>query len=71
MVLDHNVTLANDTLILYVDIRFFLRIALIQQRRVWISSEDVKDVAAKGFKLIHAASDYFYLVRYVCSYVYT
>ena len=30
---------------------------------VWISSDDVKAVAEKGFKLIHAASDYFYLVR--------
>ncbi|KAI9069366.1 glycoside hydrolase family 20 protein [Trametes sanguinea] len=28
---------------------------------VWISSENVKAVAEKGFKLIHAASDYFYL----------
>ena len=30
---------------------------------VWISSQNVKAVAEKGFKLIHAASDYFYLVR--------
>ncbi|KAK1230412.1 Glucosamine-6-phosphate isomerase (Glucosamine-6-phosphate deaminase) (GNPDA) (GlcN6P deaminase) [Marasmius sp. AFHP31] len=28
---------------------------------VWISSDDVKAVAQKGFKLVHAASDYFYL----------
>ncbi|KAI0326228.1 N-acetylhexosaminidase [Cubamyces sp. BRFM 1775] len=28
---------------------------------VWISSANVKAVAEKGFKLIHAASDYFYL----------
>ncbi|EJF60954.1 N-acetylhexosaminidase [Dichomitus squalens] len=28
---------------------------------VWISSENVKAVAEKGFKIIHAASDYFYL----------
>lgn len=28
---------------------------------VWISSDDVKAVAEKGFKLVHAASDYFYL----------
>ncbi|KAI0684527.1 N-acetylhexosaminidase [Cytidiella melzeri] len=44
MVLAHNVTLSNNTLVL-----------------VWISSDDVKAVAEKGFKLIHAASDYFYL----------
>ena len=31
--------------------------------RVWISSDDVKAVAEAGYKLIHAASDYFYLVR--------
>ena len=29
---------------------------------VWISSDNVKAVAQKGFSLIHAASDYFYLV---------
>ncbi|KAH9950692.1 N-acetylhexosaminidase [Amylocystis lapponica] len=28
---------------------------------VWISSDDVAAVAEKGFKIIHAASDYFYL----------
>jgi len=28
---------------------------------VWISSDDVKAVAEKGFKLVHAASDFFYL----------
>lgn len=30
--------------------------------RVWISSADVQAVAEKGFKMIHAASDFFYLV---------
>ncbi|KAG6872266.1 hypothetical protein C0995_011403 [Termitomyces sp. Mi166 len=44
MVLDHPVTLANDTIAL-----------------VWISSANVAAVAQKGYKLIHAASDYFYL----------
>jgi hypothetical protein len=36
---------------------------------VWISSDDVVPVAKKGFRLIHAASDYFYLVglqEFVC-----
>ncbi|KAL0572960.1 Glucosamine-6-phosphate isomerase (Glucosamine-6-phosphate deaminase) (GNPDA) (GlcN6P deaminase) [Marasmius crinis-equi] len=28
---------------------------------VWISSTDAQSVAAKGYRLIHAASDYFYL----------
>ena len=30
---------------------------------VWISSANVKAVAESGHKLIHGASDYFYLVR--------
>lgn len=29
--------------------------------RVWISSDNVKAVAEKGYKLVHAASDFFYL----------
>ncbi|KZT28738.1 glycoside hydrolase family 20 protein [Neolentinus lepideus HHB14362 ss-1] len=44
MVLDHNVTLSNDTVVM-----------------VWISSENVAAVAQKGFKVVHSASDYFYL----------
>ncbi|KAK2465291.1 hypothetical protein APHAL10511_002645 [Amanita phalloides] len=44
MVLSHNVTLQDDTLVM-----------------VWISSQDVQAVAQKGFKIVHAASDYFYL----------
>lgn len=44
MVLSHNVTLSNNTIVL-----------------VWISSDDVKAVAQTGKRLIHAASDYFYL----------
>jgi hexosaminidase len=44
MVLVHNVTLGNDTLVM-----------------VWISSENAAAVAQKGFRLVHAASDYFYL----------
>ena len=33
---------------------------------VWISSDNVKAVVDKGFKLIHAASDFFYLVSSTC-----
>ncbi|KDQ62085.1 glycoside hydrolase family 20 protein [Jaapia argillacea MUCL 33604] len=44
MVLVHNVTLSNETIVM-----------------VWISSEDVAAVAEKGFKIVHAASNYFYL----------
>ncbi|EIN12446.1 N-acetylhexosaminidase [Punctularia strigosozonata HHB-11173 SS5] len=44
MVLDHNVTLSNETIIL-----------------VWISSDDALAVAQKGYRFVHAPSDYFYL----------
>ncbi|KAF8587677.1 glycoside hydrolase family 20 protein [Ramaria rubella] len=44
MVLDHNVTLSNDTIVM-----------------VWISSQDVAAVADKGFRVVHAASDFLYL----------
>ncbi|KAI5117838.1 hypothetical protein M0805_005167 [Coniferiporia weirii] len=44
MVLAHNVTLGNDTIVM-----------------VWISSADVGGVVEKNFRLVHAASDYFYL----------
>ena len=46
ILLEQNVTLANDTVVV-----------------VWISSEDAAAVAQRGFRLIHAPSDYFYLVR--------
>ena len=65
MVLAHNVTLANDTLVLCVRL-FPDTIHADHIHRVWISSDDVKAVAEKGFKLIHAASDYFYLVSGLC-----
>ncbi|KIM78410.1 glycoside hydrolase family 20 protein [Piloderma croceum F 1598] len=44
MVLEHNVTLRNDTVVM-----------------VWISSANAAKVASKGFRIIHAPSDYFYL----------
>ncbi|KAJ7626638.1 beta-hexosaminidase [Mycena polygramma] len=44
MVLDHNVTLSNSTVVM-----------------VWISSMNAAAVAAKGFRLVHSPSDYFYL----------
>ena len=34
---------------------------ILSSPRVWISSDDVSAVAQKGFRLVHAASDYFYL----------
>ena len=44
MVIDHPVTLANDTLVM-----------------VWISAANVNAVVSKGFKVVHAANEYFYL----------
>lgn len=32
---------------------------------VWISSDDVKAVVDQGFRVIHAASNYFYLVGHL------
>ena len=37
------------------------RTDILSSPRVWISSDDVAAVAQKGFRLVHAASDYFYL----------
>ncbi|EGN98182.1 glycoside hydrolase family 20 protein [Serpula lacrymans var. lacrymans S7.3] len=45
MVLDFNVTTLSNKTIVMV----------------WISSDDVAAVAQKGYRLVHAASDYFYL----------
>ncbi|KAG7444174.1 N-acetylhexosaminidase [Guyanagaster necrorhizus] len=45
MLLDYNVTSLGNDTIVMV----------------WISSDDVAAVAEKGYKLVHAASDYFYL----------
>ncbi len=36
---------------------------MLYTARVWISSSHVAAVAAKGFHIVHAASDSFYLVR--------
>ncbi|KAL7412891.1 hypothetical protein BDY24DRAFT_442015 [Mrakia frigida] len=44
MVLAHDVSLLNETLVI-----------------VWISNEDAKLVSEKGFNIIHAPSNYFYL----------
>ena len=51
MVLDHNVTLSNETVVL-----------------VWISSANAAKVVEKNFRLVHAPSDYFYLVRELRTY---
>lgn len=62
MALEHQVQLRNDTIVLYVPLYCLTHLndngALY---RVWISSQHVGAVAQKGFRLIHAASDFFYL----------
>jgi hexosaminidase len=62
MVLDHNVTLRNDTVVMYVVPRVFIMMPILELHRVWESSSDASSVANKNFRLVHAPSDYFYLV---------
>ena len=38
---------------------------LIIDSRVWISSEDAASVAELGYRMVHAPSNYFYLVRVI------
>lgn len=63
MVLEHNVTLANDTVVMYVPHMRTLERKLIVSNRVWISSANAAAVAEKNFRIVHGPSDYFYLVR--------
>jgi hypothetical protein len=65
MVLDYNLTLSNDTIVLYVTacLSLYSHKLMYTFTRVWISSSDAAAVAAKGFRIIHAASNSFYLVR--------
>lgn len=64
MVLQHNVTLGNDTVVMCV--KFVQAQYLLHSHaffRVWISSANAAAITAKGFRLVHSPSDYFYLVR--------
>ena len=63
----HNVTLSNNTIVMCAsDSRLIsyspVNIIAFFLHRVWISSDDVVAVAQKGYRFVHAASDYFYLV---------
>ena len=63
MALNHNVTLLDGTVVMYVVFQyFFLASFLTSYIRVWISSQNAAAVTAKGLKIVHAPSDYFYLV---------
>ncbi len=68
MALDHNVTLSNDTLVMCASIlqpraescrRVITDVHV--ECRVWISSANAAAVTEKGYQIIHAPSDYFYL----------
>lgn len=64
MVLDHNVTLSNDTVVMYVVslvclLPHHISLPLL---RVWISSANAAAVAEKNFRIVHGPSDFFYLV---------
>jgi hexosaminidase len=63
MALDHNVTLSKDTVVMYVVFHYSLvPSGLTFYIRVWISSQDASAVTAKGLRIVHSPSDYFYLV---------
>ena len=63
MALNYNVTLQNDTIIMYVVFHLdYSASVLIPYIRVWTSSQSAAAVAAKGLRFVHSPSDYFYLV---------
>jgi hexosaminidase len=63
ILLDYNVSLSNATVVVYV-LHPLLSFSDLtdHEARVWISSENATAVAARGYRLIHQPSDYFYLV---------
>ena len=63
MVLNFNITLAQDTIVIYVCNKPILTSILIFYFRIWISSEDAAAVAEKNFRIVHVPSNYFYLAR--------
>lgn len=63
MALNHNVTLSIDTVVMYVVFHYSLLASVLTPYiRVWISSQNAAAVTAKGLKIVHSPSDYFYLV---------
>jgi hexosaminidase len=68
LVLDHDVTLSNNTLVMFVLFHTYLMLMFTEAvSRVWRSPSRATDVASKNFRIIHAPSDYFYLVRSLAS----
>jgi len=62
MVLDHSVTLHNDTIVMSVPLFLSVSTVNLCGSRVWISSSTAAKVIRKGYRIVHAPSDYFYLV---------
>lgn len=63
MALNYNVTLSNDTVVMYVVFHYSLLASVLTPYiRVWISSQNAAAVTAKGLRIVHSPSDYFYLV---------
>jgi hypothetical protein len=68
MVLDHNLTLSDNTIVMYITGHRSPTCALtVFIARVWKTSSHAAAVAAKGFFFVHAASNSFYLVRSISS----
>jgi len=61
MLLSHDVTLSKDTVLLYVNELFFGACAQQCPSSAWKSPESATAIAKRGYKVIHAESDYFYL----------
>jgi hexosaminidase len=68
LVLDHDVTLSNNTIVMFVLVHTYLMLMFTEPIfRVWRSPSRATYVASKNFRIIHAPSDYFYLVRPLAS----
>ncbi|KAK7054361.1 Glucosamine-6-phosphate isomerase (Glucosamine-6-phosphate deaminase) (GNPDA) (GlcN6P deaminase) [Paramarasmius palmivorus] len=62
MVLDHNITLKNDTVAMLVSFNSLDdTVSDSYLYRVWRSSENAASVVARNIRIVHAPSDYFYL----------
>ena len=63
MALDYQLTLPNDTIVMYVVFYYYLlAFVLTPYIRVWRSSKNAAAVTAKGLRIVYTPSDYFYLV---------
>ena len=61
MLLSHNVTLSKDTILLCVNELSFGASTQRWPSSAWQSPESATAIAKRGYRVIHAESDYFYL----------